>query len=208
MDDCCRNKANELALLREHQSRVMKIVLVINAAMFVVEFSAGVIAHSTALMADSIDMLGDALVYALSLYVLGRGPKWEAGAALTKGVIILAFGAGILLEAIHKTTVGITPTSSMMAIFGALALAANLACLRLLWPLRSQNVNMRSTFECSRNDVIANVGVLIAAAAVSFTGRGWPDIAVGLVVASLSLRSAIRVLREAWPAFRHDSPPR
>jgi Co/Zn/Cd efflux system component len=96
--------------------------------------------------------------------------------------------------------------SGLMAIFGALALAANLICLRLLWPLRSQGVNLRSTFECSRNDVISNCGVLVAAGAVWFTGRGWPDILVGLIVAALFLRSAISVLREAWPKFRSAEP--
>ena len=206
MDDCCQNKASEIAQLRERQARVLKIVLAINAAMFVIEFTAGAVAHSTALMADSIDMLGDALVYALSLYVIGRGMRWEAAAALTKGIIILGFGAWILVEAIVKVRVGITPTSTVMAAFGALALAANLTCLGLLWPLRSQNVNMRSTFECSRNDVISNVGVLVASAGVWVTGRGRPDIAVGLVIASLFLRSAVRVLRDAWPAFR-GAPP-
>jgi len=152
-------------------------------------------------MADSVDMLGDALVYALSLYVIDRGLRWRAGAAVAKGVIILAFDAWILVEAGLKLTQGTIPLSSMMAGFGALALVANLACLRLLWPLRAQDVNMRSTFECSRNDVISNLGVLLAAAGVWFTGRGWPDILIGLIVAALFLRSAASVLREAWPQF-------
>lgn len=93
MHDCCQNKTQEIAQLRGKQARVLKIVLGINAAMFVIEFTAGVVAHSTALMADSVDMLGDALVYALSLYVIDRGPRWRAGAAVAKGVIILAFGS-------------------------------------------------------------------------------------------------------------------
>jgi cation diffusion facilitator family transporter len=208
MQDCCDDKAHEIARLRGRQARVLKIVLGINTAMFFIEFTAGVIAHSTALMADSVDMLGDALVYALSLYVIDRGPRWRAGAALAKGLIILAFGAWILFEAGVKVREGITPISGMMAGFGALALAANLTCLRLLWPFRSHDVNMRSTFECSRNDVISNIGVLLAAAGVWFTGRSWPDIAIGLVVAALFLRSAASVLREAWPAVRAREPVR
>ena len=202
VEDCCENKAQAIAELRGQQGRVLRTVLGINAAMFLIEFTAGVIAHSTALMADSIDMLGDALVYALSLYVIDRGPRWRAGAAVAKGLIILAFGAWIVLEAGLKFLEGITPLAPLMAGFGALALAANLTCLRLLWPRRSQDINMRSTFECSRNDVIANVGVLVAAAGVWFTGRSWPDITVGLIVAALFLRSALSVLREAWPKMR------
>lgn len=202
MHECCDQKADELVRLRGQQARVLKIVLLINTAMFLIEFTAGVIARSTALMADSVDMLGDALVYALSLYVIDRGPRWRAGAAVAKGLVIFAFGAWILLEAGLKILAGITPVAPLMAGFGTLALAANLFCLRLLWPLRSYDVNMRSTFECSRNDVISNVGVLLAAAAVWVTGRGWPDMLVGLIVAALFLRSARSVLREAWPEMR------
>jgi Co/Zn/Cd efflux system component len=202
VDDCCQGKAHEIAQLRDKQSRVLKIVLAINAAMFFIEFTAGVIASSTALMADSVDMLGDALVFVLSLYVIDRGTRWRAGAALAKGIIILAFGAWIAAEVVLKLRGGVTPISTLMGMFGALALAANLICLRLLWPLRSQDVNMRSTFECSRNDVISNIGVLLAAAGVAVTGAGWPDILVGASVAALFLRSAISVLREAWPQLR------
>ena len=202
MDDCCQGKAQEIAQLRDKQSLVLKIVLAINAAMFFIEFTAGVVASSTALMADSVDMLGDALVYVLSLYVIDRGLRWRAGAALAKGIIILGFGAWIAIEVMLKLRGGVTPISTLMAMFGALALVANLICLRLLLPLQSQDVNMRSTFECSRNDVISNVGVMLAAAGVALTGAGWPDILVGAIVAALFLRSAISVLREAWPQVR------
>lgn len=202
MSDCCQNKAHEIAQFRGRQARVLKIVLGINSAMFFIEFTAGVIAHSTALMADSVDMLGDALVYVLSLYVIDRDSQWRAGAAVAKGVIILVFGAWILVEASLTYFEGITPMAPLMAWFGALALAANLICLRLLWPLRLHDVNMSSTFECSRNDVISNLGVLLAAAGVWVSGRSWPDIVVGLIVATLFLRSALAVLREAWPEMR------
>ena len=205
MDECCNNKAKEIAQLRQSQGRVLKVVLAVNAAMFFIEFTAGVIAHSTALMADSVDMLGDAFVYALSLYALDRGERWRNGAALAKGIVILAFGIWILVEVGFKLAEGTTPVAPLMAGFGALALAANLFCLRLLWPLRSHDLNMRSTFECSRNDVIANVGVLLAAAGVWVTQSSWPDIAIGLVVAALFLRSAVGVLREAWSAVRGTS---
>lgn len=203
MDDCCSKKSSEVAALasRADQRRVLLIVMAINLAMFFIEFGAGVIARSSALMADSVDMLGDAFVYVLSLFALSRGPRWEAGAALTKGVIILALGGWVVWEITEKVRDGVTPSSPLMLIFGGLALVANLTCLMLLWRFRKTNVNMSSTFECSRNDVASNVGVLIAAGLVGLFGSAWPDIIVGSIIALIFLRSAIKVLAEAWPAW-------
>ncbi|MCA1713578.1 MAG: cation transporter [Gammaproteobacteria bacterium] len=204
MDDCCSSKQEEIASLglKKDQRRVLVIVLAINAVMFVTEFSAGLVARSSALQADAVDMLGDALVYVLSLFALNRGAKWEAGAALAKGGVILLLFFVIVVEIVLKLLHGVPPSSRLMLIFGSMALAANLTCLALLWRFRKLNVNMSSTFECSRNDVIANVGVLIAAGVVALLGSGWPDIAVGSIIALIFLRSAVRVLRQAWPQFR------
>jgi Co/Zn/Cd efflux system component len=203
-DDCCSAKEGELARLAQHADvkRVLIVVLCINVAMFVIEFAAGVAASSTALMADSVDMLGDALVYVLSLYALERGLRWRAGAALTKGVLIAVLGVSIAVEAVHKGAYGVVPVAGTMVVFGALALVANLVCLGLLYRHRNRDVNLTSTFECSRNDVMANGGVLLAAAGVHWLESGWPDIAVGAIIAALFLRSAFMVIREAWPQFR------
>ena len=203
-DDCCAKKGDAIAELgrTSAQRRVLSVVMVINFAMFVAEFGAGVVAQSSALMADSLDMLGDAAVYALSLYALHRGALWQAGAAITKGGIILLFGLGILVEIAGKIASGSPPSSTLMLIFGGLALAANLSCLMLLWRFRHENVNMSSTFECSRNDVASNIGVLVAAGLVAVTASGWPDVVVGGIIALIFLRSAWRVLSEAIPAWR------
>lgn len=205
-DDCCSSKEQEIAALAQHDGikRVLQIVLVINLVMFVSEFVAGVIASSTALMADSIDMLGDASVYIVSLYALSRGPRWKAGAALMKGGIILVFGFWIAVEVVLKMLHGVTPVAGIMGTFGAIALAANVACLMLLWRYRKVDVNMSSTFECSRNDIIANVGVLLAAAGVWWTSAAWPDILIGSIVAALFFHSAIRVIGQAWPQLRNE----
>ena len=207
-DDCCSAKADEIAALGAHADvrRVLQIVLVINLVMFVAEFTAGVFARSTALMADSVDMLGDALVYVLSLYALERSLRWRAGAALFKGGIIAAFGIWVAVEVVLKLTGNIVPTAGTMGIFGFIALAANLTCLALLYQHRNRDVNLSSTFECSRNDVIANTGVIIAAAGVYLFNSGWPDIIVGSAIAILFFRSAVRVLRQAWPQFRSERP--
>lgn len=204
MDECCSKKGGEIAqlALKQDQRRVLLIVLAINAAMFFIEFGAGIIARSSALQADAVDMLGDALVYVLSLYVINRGAKWEAGAALVKGGVILFLFAVIVVEIVLKLIHGVPPSSKLMLIFGSLALVANLTCLALLWRFRTLNVNMSSTFECSRNDVAANIGVLLAAAGVAWLNSPWPDIVVGSIIALIFLRSAIRVIREAWPQFK------
>lgn len=204
MDECCSNKSSEIAQLAEKadQRRVLIAVMVINLAMFFIEFGAGVVARSSALMADSVDMLGDAFVYLLSLYALSRGPRWEAGAALAKGVIILVFGLLILVEIADKIANGVPPSSPLMVAFGSLALVANLACLAMLWRFRKTNVNMSSTFECSRNDVASNIGVIVAAGFVFLLDSPWPDIIVGGLIAAIFLWSAVKVLRGAWLAWK------
>jgi Co/Zn/Cd efflux system component len=192
MEQCC-----EVRPIHEGQRRMLRLVLWINLTMFVVEFVAGLAAHSTALLADSVDMLGDAIVYGFSLYVIGRGAVWQARGALLKGSIMAAFAAGIAVEVALKLARGVTPASDIMSVVGVVALAANVSVLAFLWRHRSDDLNMRSAWLCSRNDVIANTGVLVAAAGVAITRTPWPDIAVGVGIAALFAMSAVSVLRGA-----------
>ncbi len=201
MASCCEDKSCELAAMRANHGRVLWIVLVVNAAMFFVEGAAGLLAHSTSLLADALDMLGDALVYGFSLFVLARSARWQAGAALAKGVFMLAFGLGVLAEAAYKIFNPVMPGVATMGAVGALALAANLVCFFLLYRHRGDNLNMRSTWLCSRNDLVANVGVLLAAAASGALASRWPDIVVGVTIAALFLHSALGVLRESLRAL-------
>jgi cation diffusion facilitator family transporter len=205
-DECCSAKGKELEALarRAEQRRVLVLVLLINAVMFIAEFGAGVIAGSTALMADASDMLGDALVYGVSIYAISRSDRWKAGAAALKGVVILLLALGIVINIIVKIGSGVPPSSTLMLVFGGAALIANTICLALLWRFRSQDVNMASTFECSRNDVISNVGVLAAAAAVAALASPWPDILIGAGMAVVIFRSSVRVLNEAIPQLRTE----
>lgn len=202
--DCCSAKSITLETLarQREQRRVLVIVLAINAVMFVLEFGAGVIAGSAALMADASDMLGDAVVYAVSLYALSRSDRWKAGAAMLKGVVILVLGVGIAVNVVIRIQSGVPPSSTLMLVFGALALVANVVCLRLLLRFRHQDVNMASTFECSRNDVINNCGVLVAAGLVWWLASPWPDIVIGSLMALIFLRSALRVMAGAAPQLR------
>jgi len=202
MDGCCETKADELTVLRGEHRNVLVIVLIINAVLFVVEAAAGLLANSTALLADSLDMLGDSLVYGFSLYVLWRSAAWKAKAALLKGAIMAVFGLGVLLEVIYKTISGIVPSAETMGIIGALVLLGNGICFLLLFRHRSDDLNMRSTWLCSRNDIIANVSVLAAAVGVKMFDASWPDIVVGATIAALFLKSALTVLRESFGELR------
>ena len=198
MDVCCETKAEEIKTLRGKHKNVLTVVLVINAVLFVVEAAAGLVAHSTALLADSLDMLGDALVYGFSLYVLWRSAEWKAAAAVLKGAIMAVFGVGVLIEAVYKAIAGVVPMAETMGIIGLLVLLGNGLCFLLLFCHRSDDLNMRSTWLCSRNDILANLSVLIAAAGVKVFDSSWPDILIGAAIAALFLRIAFIVLHESF----------
>lgn len=202
MANCCNDKACEIEALRNRQSSTLKIVLGINAVMFMVELAAGLLSGSVSLVADSLDMLGDALVYGFSIYVIARGARMKAKAALFKGGIMAVFGLFVLGQAVYKIVFPQVPVFEAIGVIGLLALAANGLCFALLWRHRADDINMSSVWLCSRNDIIANVSVLFAAAGVWLTHSGWPDILVGLALAALFLRSALFVLREAVTALR------
>ena len=202
---CCENKSTELVKLRQKQAGVLRIVMAINLAMFVIEFSMGIWARSTALMGDSLDMLGDAIVYGFSLYVLHKSEKTRATAALLKGCIIVAFGLWVLFEALTKMLSDSVPIAQTMGIIGLVALAANVICLVLLTKHKDDDINMKSTWICSRNDIISNIGVLIAAALVALTNSKWPDIGVGFIIAALFLKSAWPILTESIATIRKHS---
>jgi len=194
---CCRDTTCELDALRGRQSAVLKIVLAINALMFIVEASAGLLAHSTALLADSLDMLGDALAYAFSLYVIARGRNWQAISALLKGLIMMTFSFFVLAEAVYKIVYPAIPVAETIGAVGMLALSANALCTVLLLRHRRDNINMRSAWLCSRNDLLANTSVLLAAIGVWLTSTRWPDVLVGLLITVIFARSATQVIRSA-----------
>ena len=192
MDHCCPPSEE---LLRDAQRRrVLWAVLAINATMFLVELGAGLLAGSVALQADSLDMLGDTLVYGFSLFVVGRSVRWRARAAQLKGAIMLLFGLAVLGQVVLKVLYGVPPSPAIVSGTGALALLANLSCLGLLYRFRSDDINMHSTWVCSRNDIFANTGVIVSAGGVALFGSIWPDVLVSLAIVALFLRSASNVL--------------
>lgn len=202
MTGCCEDKACAIEALQQRQGATLKVVLGINAVMFVVVLAAGILAASTALLADSLDNLGDALTYGLSLYAVSRGARSKARVALFKGVLILGAGLFVLGQVIYRIMVPAVPVFEAMGAVSILALIANGICLALLWKHRREDINMSSVWECSRNDIAANLAVMIAAAGVWLVQAGWPDLAVGFALACLFLRSAVRVLSGAVAALR------
>lgn len=206
MAGCCHEDACHVEELRERQANILGLMLAVNIVMFLVEFTAGWLGSSTALLGDSLDMLGDGIVYGFSLFVVARSLRWKAVSAGLKGGVMALFGLTVLLQAASSIAWGHAPHALLMATVGAAALAANALCLVLLTRHRSDDINMRSAWVCSRNDLIANVSVLAAAALVSATGSPWPDIAVGMGIALLFLRSSASISRDALRSYHEPEP--
>ena len=194
---CCQNKAKELQKLQKQQSKVLWTILAINAVMFVVEFSGGIKAASLSLTGDSLDMLGDALVYGCSLYVIQKSKKAQARAAMLKGTIMYISAIAVFAKASYQLFAQTTPQVQLMSEIGILALIANLICFLLLIRHRSDNINMSSVWLCSRNDIIANASVLLTAGFVFVSGSFLPDFMLGLLLTVIFARSAGKVLTQA-----------
>ncbi len=202
MDECCADKSSALTRLRDRQAATLRVVLFLNAGMFAVEFVTGLLAGSVALLSDSLDMLGDALVYGFSLYVVNRSAVWKARVALAKAAVMGLFGAVVLGQLIFKLVHPEVPHFVAMGVVGALAFVVNGVCFGLLWQHRAEDINMRSVWLCSRNDLIANLSVLFAALAVWQVQSPWPDILVGAFICAMFMRSALAVAREAHDELR------
>jgi Co/Zn/Cd efflux system component len=191
-DDSCAADA-----LRENQRGTLQAVLVINAVMFVVIVIAAQFAKSTALFADSLDNLGDAMTYGLSLMVVAGSIAAKARVALFKGSLILVAALLVAGHVAYKFVEPEVPIFGLMGIFSLVALAANSICLGLLWRHRNEDINMSSVWECSRNDIATNISVFIAAGAVWLFDAGWPDMVVAMVLVVMLLRSSARVISSA-----------
>ena len=200
MDGCCDQNCS-LDALQKGQRRTLQTVFAINAAMFLVVAAAALYASSSALLSDSLDNLGDAFTYALSLYAVSRGAAVKAKVALFKGYLIFLAACIVAAQIVYKLFVPTVPVFEVMGVFSLVALAANAVCLFLLWRHRSEDVNMSSVWECSRNDIATNLSVFAAAGGVWLTGSGWPDIFVASCLVALLMRSAIRVVFAARAAL-------
>lgn len=200
MADCCSD--DSAARLHARQRGTLRLVFAINAVMFVVMMGAALYADSTALLADGLDNLGDALTYGLSFVVAASGATAKARVALFKGVLIGAAALLVAAALVYRLVASSVPVFELMGVFSVLALAANSVCLFLLWRHRHEDINMQSVWECSRNDIAANIAVFVAAAGVGVTGSAWPDMVVAAALLVVLLRSAVRVISAAWRQLR------
>ncbi len=186
--------------------RVLWMALGINVAMFAIEIVAALVGRSVSLQADAIDFLGDAGNYGISLLVLGLSLSWRARAALLKGATMGLFGLWVLGTTVYHVMVGSFPSAPIMGAVGLLALAANVTCSMMLYKFRDGDANMRSVWLCSRNDAIGNVAVMAAAGSVWATGTLWPDVVVGVGIATLAISASWQVLRRARQEIGQSSP--
>ena len=196
MGSCCKNNC-AVEALRERQRSTLIKVLWINAIMFIAIAVAAFYGKSTALLSDSLDNLGDALTYGLSLFAVSQGPTTKARVALFKGGLIFVAASLVVAQIIHRLVSPVLPSYEVMSIFSLAGLVANSVCLFLLWRHRHEDINMSSVFECSRNDIASNLSVIVAAIGVWVFNSGFPDIIIATLLAALLLNSSARVIKGA-----------
>lgn len=203
MSDCgCHHEAKNA-----NERRVLRIALVLNAAMAVIGGVAGWIAQSTGLLADALDMLSDATAYAIGLIAIGRTARFKANAAWLSGSVLLVLGVGVLIEVGRRVLYGAEPLSDWMIGTALLSLAVNVYVLRLLTPLKSGEVHLRATWLFTRADVVANLGVILAGVLVLWLGSPYPDFIMGTLIGLYVIKEAIEILGDASKA-RADSRTR
>ena len=196
---CCNEIENEhhTPLENHRYRRVLWFALIVNGGMFFIEIATGLASGSVSLQADALDFLGDAGNYGVSLFVLSMALKIRAKAAFFKGMTMGIFGIWVLASTLYYFISGTVPDARAMGVVGALALIANTAVFILLWTHRSGDSNRRSVWLCTRNDMIGNIAVMIAALGVFGTGTGWPDLFVGAIMAFLALQGSWVIIRQA-----------
>ena len=199
---CCNQTSADPHRGDQGYRRVLWAVLAINATMFAVEVAAGVAAGSASLQADALDFLGDAGNYAISLFVVGMALRYRAMAAFLKGATMGVFGVWVLGVTAWHVWHATLPHAATMGVVGLAALIANAASFGLLWAYRGGDANMRSARVCTRNDVVGNLAVLLAALGVFGTGTGWPDVIVASIMAGLALQGAWIVLQQSLQELR------
>jgi len=205
MSDHCCPPPPESSTVDQRFSRALWFALVVNVGMFVVEVVASWTSGSVSLLADSIDFFGDAANYALSLAVVGMALSVRSRAAMFKAACMAAFGVFVIGKAFWEMRTGAPPEAATMGAVGFAALVANVGVAWMLFHFRSGDANMRSVWICTRNDVLGNAAVMLAALGVFGTGSAWPDLLVAFVMGILAIAGAAAVLRQARVELRSAS---
>ncbi len=187
----------EMTARNDAERKTLWIVLWINAVMFAFELGLGLWAQSSGLIADSLDMLADASVYGIGLYAVGKSAGLKIKAARISGMVQIALALWVLIEVARRAYFGSEPMSLLMMLVGLVALVANWLCLSLIAKHQDDGVHMRASYIFSKNDVIANLGVVLAGALVWLSGSRYPDLLIGFIIAWVVLRGGLRILREA-----------
>ncbi|WP_210394713.1 cation transporter [Motiliproteus sediminis] len=197
----CHNDAEELS----QQRGLLLTLLGLNFTMFLFESGSGWWVDSAGLLADGLDMLADAAVYALALYAVGRGARSKAGAALASGFAQLCLALLLIWHIYQRWRYGTEPLGEWMIAIAALALAVNLVCLWLLRRHRRGEVHMRASWLFSANDVLVNLGVMVAGGMVSWSASPWPDLLIGSVIVLLVMRTGARIVVDAQRELRGET---
>lgn len=205
MADCCENKSCAIEAMKAKQSKTLKIVLLINVFLFCLTAFYGLATNSTGLLAESLDDFGDAVTYALSLYVVYKSNQMKARVAFIKGCLILLGALFVLSQVIQHIIDNTVPIFETMGVVALIALLLNLSCLLLLTKYREQDINMSSVWECSRNDILNNVSIIVASILVWITNLGWADIVVGLVLSMLLIKSSFKILKMSYSQMQINS---
>lgn len=202
MSSCdCHSEHDET----EAERRVLRIALILNAAMFVIGLVAGLVAQSTSLVADALDMLADASAYTIALTAVGRSARFKSGAATVSGSVLLVLGLGVLLDVARRALFGSAPESLVMIGVACVSLAVNATVLRTLGRFRKGEVHLRATWIFTRVDVLANIGVIASGLLVFLLGSRYPDLVVGCAIGCYVIKEAVEILKEAHEERRKET---
>lgn len=193
----CQGDMAALSDVDRAQRRTLLWVFVLNAALFVSLGLAGLLADSSALIANAVDNASDAAVYAISFLAVGRAAVWKRRAAGVSGIMLLIFAGGVLLDVIRRWWLGTEPVGWTMMALALVAAGVNLVCLFLLRRAQSDDVNMRAAETFSLNDFASNGGILVAGALIMWLNQARPDLVVGVLVALIAAKGGLEILRDA-----------
>ena len=196
----------KLTSANDQQRRTLLIVLILNALLFLGLGAGGILADSSALLANAVDNASDSVVYLISFVAIGRAASWKRGAARLSGILLLVFAAGVLIDVGRRWWFGTEPVGWTMMGLALVAAIVNLVCLVLLRRDTSGDVNMEAAETFSLNDFASNGGILVAGALVMWLDQSWPDLVVGMLVAAIAVKGGIEILRSASDEGKDGSP--